>query len=85
MAYLLQPDRPAGRGKVDAQPGSAGGRKGLPVFRSPCRFVLRKPASGYDLHADVMVVVAYGLILPKAVPGYAPSGCINVHGSLLPR
>lgn len=38
-----------------------------------------------DLQADVMVVVAYGLILPKAVLEMPRLGCINVHGSLLPR
>lgn len=38
-----------------------------------------------DLNADVMVVVAYGLILPKAVLDMPRLGCINVHGSLLPR
>ncbi len=38
-----------------------------------------------ELHADVMVVVAYGLILPQAVLDMPRLGCINVHGSLLPR
>jgi len=38
-----------------------------------------------DLNADVMVVVAYGLILPKAVLDMPRLGCVNVHGSLLPR
>lgn len=38
-----------------------------------------------DLHADVMVVVAYGLILPAAVLAMPRLGCINVHGSLLPK
>ncbi len=68
VGVFTQPDRPAGRGKVDAQPGkSAGGRKGLPVFQPVSLRPQENQQLVADLHADVMVVVAYGLILPKAV------------------
>lgn len=86
VGVFTQPDRPAGRGKVDAQPGkSAGGRKGLPVFQPVSLRPQENQQLVADLHADVMVVVAYGLILPKAVLDMPRLGCINVHGSLLPR
>jgi methionyl-tRNA formyltransferase (EC 2.1.2.9) len=58
---------------------------GLPVFQPAS---LRSPENQQlvaDLNADVMVVVAYGLILPKAVLDMPRLGCVNVHGSLLPR
>lgn len=59
--------------------------KGIPVFQP---ISLRPQENQHlvaDLNADVMVVVAYGLILPKAVLDMPRLGCINVHGSLLPR
>jgi methionyl-tRNA formyltransferase len=58
---------------------------GLPVFQPASLRPQENQQLVADLHADVMVVVAYGLILPKAVLDMPRLGCINVHGSLLPR
>lgn len=80
-----QPDRPAGRGgKLRASPVKQFAiARGLPVFQPES---LRGEAARLaDLAAEVMVVVAYGLILPKAVLALPRLGCINVHASLLPR
>ena len=84
---FTQPDRPAGRGnKLTPSPVKVlAEQHNLPVFQP----VSLRPEDSQklvsDLNADVMVVVAYGLILPKAVLDMPRLGCINVHGSLLPR
>lgn len=84
---LAQPDRPAGRG-MKLVPGAV---KTLALSH---HLPLRQPLSlrDPDIHeelravaADVMVVAAYGLILPKAILGIPHQGCINIHASLLPR
>lgn len=87
VGVFTQPDRPAGRGKK-LMPGPVkvlAQQHAIPVFQP----VSLRPAENQqliaDLEADVMVVVAYGLILPKAVLDMPRLGCINVHGSLLPR
>ncbi|MCK9606274.1 MAG: methionyl-tRNA formyltransferase [Methylomonas sp.] len=82
-----QPDRPAGRGrKLTAGPVKQLAQTHLiPVFQ-PENF--KQPealAQLASLNADLMVVIAYGLILPQAVIDTPRLGCINVHGSLLPR
>lgn len=59
--------------------------KGIPVFQPVSLRPQENQHLVSDLNADVMVVVAYGLILPKAVLDMPRLGCINVHGSLLPR
>ena len=87
IGVYSQPDRPAGRGKkLTASPVKAVAlAHGLPVYQ-PLNF--KAPESIDELrglNADVMVVVAYGLILPKAVLDAPRLGCINVHASLLPR
>lgn len=82
-----QPDRPAGRGR-QLRPSPVKSRAleaGLPVRQPP---TLRDPAAQDELaalHPDLMVVIAYGLILPKAVLEIPRLGCVNVHASLLPR
>lgn len=87
VGVFTQPDRPAGRGKK-LMPGPVkvlAEDKGIPVFQPA---TLRKAENQQlvaDLNADVMVVVAYGLILPQAVLDMPHLGCVNVHGSLLPR
>ena len=87
VGVLTQPDRPAGRGQqmraspvkllaLDAQ---------LPLAQPP---TLKTPESRSELAqwaADVLVVVAYGLILPPPVLALPRLGCVNIHGSLLPR
>ncbi|SEA66342.1 methionyl-tRNA formyltransferase [Alkalimonas amylolytica] len=87
MAAYTQPDRPAGRGQqLTASPvKQLAQQHQIPVFQ-PANF--KDPAAQQQLaalHADVMVVVAYGLLLPQAVLDTPRLGCINVHGSLLPR
>ena len=87
VGVFTQPDRPAGRGKK-LMPGPVkvlAEEHGLPVFQPPSLRPEDNQRLVADLHADVMVVVAYGLILPKPVLNMPRLGCINVHGSLLPR
>lgn len=82
-----QPDRPAGRGrKLTASPVKALALEhGLPVEQPPTLKDAAAQARLAAYGADVMVVVAYGLLLPKAVLETPRLGCVNVHGSLLPR
>jgi methionyl-tRNA formyltransferase len=84
---LTQPDRPAGRGMrlASSAVAQAAGRLGLAVCKPA---TLRDPAAVETLREaapDVMVVAAYGLILPRQVLDLPPRGCINIHASLLPR
>jgi methionyl-tRNA formyltransferase len=87
LAVLTQPDRPKGRGReLAASPvKQAALSLGLPVYQ-PER-VRRPEALEYlaALHADAMVVVGYGQIIPQSVIDLAPYGIINVHASLLPK
>lgn len=87
VAVYTQPDKPAGRGqKLTASPvKELALAHDLPVYQPAS---LRKEEAQAELAAlgsDLMVVVAYGLILPKVVLDTPRLGCINVHGSLLPR
>ena len=87
IAVYTQPDRPAGRGhKLMPSPVKLLAQQhGLPVLQPA---TLRDPAAQAELAAlqpDLLVVVAYGLILPQAVLDIPPLGCINSHASLLPR
>ena len=87
VGVFTQPDRPAGRGKklMPSPVKVLAEEKGLPVFQPASLRQQENQELIADLNADVMVVVAYGLILPKAVLDMPRKGCINVHGSLLPR
>ncbi|MDL2198765.1 methionyl-tRNA formyltransferase [Halopseudomonas aestusnigri] len=87
VAVYTQPDRPAGRGQKLAMSAvkTLALEHGLPVMQ-PER--LRDPADQQalaDLRPDLLVVVAYGLILPQSVLDIPRLGCINSHASLLPR
>lgn len=87
VAVYSQPDRPAGRGrKLIASPvKQLALDHGVPVFQPDS---LRDPLAQAELAAlqpDLMIVVAYGLILPQAVLDIPSLGCVNVHASLLPR
>lgn len=87
VAVYTQPDRPAGRGhKLQPSPvKQLALSQHIPVYQPKS---LKKAAAQQELaalNADLMIVVAYGLILPKAVLTAPRLGCINVHGSLLPR
>ena len=87
VGVFTQPDRPAGRGKklMPSPVKVLAQEKGIPVFQPASLRPQDNQQLVSDLHADVMVVVAYGLLLPKAVLDMPRLGCINVHGSLLPR
>lgn len=87
VAAFTQPDRPAGRGnKLASSPvKELALRHQVPVFQPGSLRPEENQRLVAELNADVMVVVAYGLILPQAVLDMPRLGCINVHGSLLPR
>lgn len=87
VGVFTQPDRPAGRGKklMPSPVKVLAHEKGIPVFQPASLRPQDNQQLVADLQADVMVVVAYGLILPKAVLDMPRLGCLNVHGSLLPR
>ncbi|WP_313048129.1 methionyl-tRNA formyltransferase [Atlantibacter subterraneus] len=87
VGVFTQPDRPAGRGKklMPSPVKVVAQDHGLPVFQPASLRPAENQQLIADLNADIMVVVAYGLILPKAVLEMPRLGCINVHGSLLPR
>jgi methionyl-tRNA formyltransferase len=87
VGVLTQPDRPKGRGRqLAASPVKVAALEhGLPVAQPE---TLKTEAGREALlasKADVLVVVAYGLILPPAVLGIPRLGCVNIHASLLPR
>jgi methionyl-tRNA formyltransferase len=87
IAVYSQPDRPAGRGKkLTASPVKEVALAcNIPVYQ-PLNFKSSEAVAELaGLHADLMVVVAYGLILPKVVLDAPHLGCINVHASILPR
>ena len=87
VAVYTQPDRPAGRGRT-LSPSPVKRRAlelGLPIEQPP---TLRTPdaVAGLKAHSpDLMVVVAYGLILPQTILDVPRLGCLNIHASLLPR
>ncbi len=87
IAVYTQPDRPAGRGrKLKASPvKELALQHGLPVFQPVSVKGIEEQQILADLDADIMVVVAYGLLLPKAILDTPKLGCINVHASILPR
>lgn len=87
IAAYTQPDRPAGRGrKLTASPvKQLALAHGIPVYQPERLKGEAEQQQLRDLDADIMVVVAYGLILPKAVLDTPHLGCINIHASLLPR
>lgn len=87
VAVFTQPDRPAGRGQTlhKSPVKILAETNGIPVYQ-PVR--LKNPEEQKtlsELKPDLVVVVAYGLILPKAVLEIPKFGCINIHASLLPR
>ena len=87
IAVFTQPDRPAGRGKkLKASPVKVlAEANSLPVFQPQSLKDPEQQKILADLQADIMVVVAYGLILPQVILDTPKLGCINVHGSILPR
>ncbi|MFT4817135.1 MAG: methionyl-tRNA formyltransferase [Pseudohongiellaceae bacterium] len=87
VAVYTQPDRPAGRGKkLQASPvKQIALEHGLPVFQPSSLRPLEETEALVSLDSDLMIVVAYGLILPKTILDTPRLGCLNVHASLLPR
>ena len=87
QAVFTQPDRPAGRDlKLRPPPVKVAARElDLPVFQPEKIRAPEALAELVTLKPDVIVVAAYGQILPKAVLSLSPFGCINIHASLLPR
>jgi methionyl-tRNA formyltransferase len=87
VAVYTQPDRPAGRGRgLQASPVKLEAiQRGIPVLQ-PENFKARLSRDALRaLQPDLMVVVAYGLLLPRSVLAIPQYGCWNVHASLLPR
>jgi len=87
IAVFTQPDRPKGRGqKLQAPPvKELALQHGIPVFQPPKVRVPEVIEQIRELKPDLIVVVAFGQILPKALLEIPPHGCVNVHASLLPR
>lgn len=87
VAVYSQPDRPAGRGKKLSPSAvkSLALEHGTPVFQPESLKQTDAQEELTAIQADIMIVVAYGLILPKAVLETPRLGCLNVHGSLLPK
>lgn len=87
VGVYTQPDRPAGRGQklVQSPVKQLAIANDIPVYQ-PLNFKLEEDkAQLAALDADIMIVAAYGIILPKVVLDTPKLGCINVHASLLPR
>ncbi len=87
IAVLTQPDRPSGRGKkiVPSPVKALALEHGIPVLQPA---TLKTPEAVSELEAlkpDVLIVAAYGLILPQSALDVPAKGCLNVHGSILPR
>lgn len=87
VGVFTRPDKPAGRGRhpTPSPVKELALRLGLPVYQPA---TLRRPAAVEllrSLEPEVVVVAAYGLILPREVLEVPPHGCLNVHPSLLPR
>ena len=100
LAVCTQPDRPAGRGyKLQMSPVKALALEaGVEVLQPETLLIKKKPAANQQnaaakeirdylakLDADIFIVAAYGLILPKAVLTMPRYGCVNIHASLLPK
>lgn len=84
---LTQPDRPAGRG-MQLQPSPVKRvalAAGIPVHQPEKLRTPEQQTPLADVQADVLVVAAYGIILPQAVLDLPRHGCLNIHASLLPR
>ncbi|MCU0976689.1 MAG: methionyl-tRNA formyltransferase [Steroidobacteraceae bacterium] len=87
VAVYTQPDRPAGRGLqvVESPVKQQALALGLPIEQPPTLKDAGAASRLASFGPDVMVVVAYGLLLPQAILDVPPLGCLNIHASLLPR
>lgn len=86
-AVYTQPDRPAGRGRHTcfSPVKELALKAGVPVLQPSTLKTVEELETLKSFNADLMIVVAYGMILPQTVLDVPRLGCINVHGSLLPR
>jgi methionyl-tRNA formyltransferase len=87
LAVYTQPDRPAGRG-LKLTPSAVkivAAKNDLPILQPLTLKSLEEQEKLKAWQADIMVVAAYGMLLPKAVLSLPTLGCINIHPSLLPR
>jgi methionyl-tRNA formyltransferase len=87
VGVLTRPDRPAGRGqRVEESPVKRLARaNGLPILQPSTLRDAEARAAVLELQPDVITVAAYGLLLPQALLDLPGHGCLNIHGSLLPR
>ena len=87
IAVYTQPDRPSGRGKkvVSSPIKSLANREKLPLCQPVSLRSHEEQNKIFELKPDIIVVVAYGLILPKEILEIPQYGCVNVHASLLPK
>lgn len=87
LGVVTQPDKPAGRRQEMLAPPvkQFAARAGIPVFQPPRIRAPEAVAEIQSLRAEVIVVMAYGQILPRAVLDAAGAACLNLHASLLPR
>lgn len=87
VMVLTQPDRPAGRGmKLRASPiKDLALKHGITVYQPESLKPAEVQASIAVVQSDVMIVAAYGLIIPTSILNMPKYGCYNIHGSLLPR
>ncbi len=87
VAVYTQPDRSAGRGRPVASPPvkAVAEKLGLPVFQPMSLKQEEVAAQLAELRPDVIVVAAFGQVIPSAILSIPPYGCINIHPSLLPR
>jgi methionyl-tRNA formyltransferase len=87
VGVYSQPDRPSGRGRklVPSPVKQVALEEGIAVFQPQSLKTPEAQAELKALEADVMIVAAYGLILPPAVLDIPRHGCLNIHASLLPR
>jgi len=87
VGVYSQPDRPAGRGRklIPGPVKQLALQHAVQVFQPPTLRHAGAQQELADLRPDLMVVVAYGLILPQAVLDVPGRGCVNLHASLLPR
>lgn len=87
VAVYTQPDRPAGRGKkLTSSPVKLLALQyGIPIYQPSSLNNETALSDLAALKADIMIVVAYGLLLPQSVLSIPCYGCINVHASVLPK
>jgi methionyl-tRNA formyltransferase len=87
VLVLTQPDRPSGRGMklTPSAVKTVALAQNIPVYQPEKLRTPEQQAPLMGIHADVMIVAAYGLILPQIILDLPRFGCLNIHASLLPR